>query len=303
VKPSVAWLLTLLGAVYGCEDPLKSVERIEEPRVLAARVEVEGDPGRASPAPGETVHLSLLVATPTGDAFSGLALVACPALARGRGLPSCHLPPLASLSTGPGSQRPSFDFSLPTELDADESPHLLVLGRVCPGATGSVDGEQTRCSDGGGLRVSVDVDLARAGASNTNPAFAADGISFDGAPFPALPVPASDGCQGLGLPELAPGGEHLIAVALPDGARDELVQETSADLPRETLELAHFVSAGELDHVFTRILPDATELGSVVRFSPPAEVAASGTLVRLWFVVRDGRGGSDFTERALCVLP
>lgn len=303
MKANRAWLLALVAALYGCDDPLKSVDRIAEPRVLAARVEVDGEPERVSPAPGETVHVRWLVATPTGDAFSGLALTACPSLAQGRGLPSCRGAAFASVSREPDSQLPSFDFSVPAELEPRKTPSLLVQGLVCPFATGSADGEASRCSDDGGLRVSVDFTLATAEASNRNPSFPADALSFDGAPFPELPVPDGS-CQGAGLTEIAAnGGEHVLAVSLPDGARDELPRTSAADAPRETLELAHFVSAGELDHVFTRLLPDATLLGSLVRFTPPADVPDGGTLVHLWFVVRDGRGGSDFTERAVCVTP
>ena len=53
---SVALLLS------ACNDPLKEVALIHEPRVLAARVEVALEPERASPALGESASVRWLVA-------------------------------------------------------------------------------------------------------------------------------------------------------------------------------------------------------------------------------------------------
>lgn len=293
----------MLVALAGCDDPLKSVDRIEEPRPLAARVEVAGDPTRVNPAPGETVRVTWLVATPSGDAFSGFALAACAARPQNDGLASCVGEPFALAAAPADSQRPSFEFVVPEDLDPNQGSQVLVLGRLCPGASGSVDEGDTRCDDGGGLRVSLDFSLAGQSDTNTNPDFLAGAISFDGEIWSERPLPTTS-CAGLGLPEVsAAGGDHVISVMLPASARDELVQEEPVDPARETVEIAHFLSSGELDHTFTRILPDTLEIASSVVFTPNADAQGDGSLVHFWFVVRDGRGGSDFTERAACVLP
>jgi hypothetical protein len=292
----------MLVALAGCDDPLKSVDRIEEPRPLAARVEVAGDPTRVNPAPGETVRVTWLVATPAGDAFSGFALAACAAKPHNDGLASCSAEPFALSAAPADTQRPTFEFVVPEDLDPSQASQVLVLGWLCPGASGNVDAGDARCDDGGGLRVSLDFALAGQG-DNTNPDFLAGAISFDGEIWSERPLPTTS-CAGLGFPEVsATGGDHVISVQLPASARDELVQEEPIDPARETLEIAHFLSAGELDHTFTRILPDTLEIASSVVFTPNSEAASEGSLVQFWFVVRDGRGGSDFTERAACVLP
>ena len=57
---------SLLAAILtiSCGDPLKLPQLIEHNRVLGARVEVQGEPERASPAPGESATVRWLVADP-----------------------------------------------------------------------------------------------------------------------------------------------------------------------------------------------------------------------------------------------
>jgi len=43
--------------------------------------------------------------------------------------------------------------------------------------------------------------------------------------------------------------------------------------------------------------------GGFTNWKPPKSVPEDGQLVRLNFVIRDGRGGTDWTERGLCILP
>ena len=57
-------IVVLAFASGACGDPLVSVERIASLRALAARVEVECDPDRATPLPGETATVRFLVAAP-----------------------------------------------------------------------------------------------------------------------------------------------------------------------------------------------------------------------------------------------
>jgi hypothetical protein len=55
--------------------------------------------------------------------------------------------------------------------------------------------------------------------------------------------------------------------------------------------------------VSTRFVHDGAEISTEVEWTAPDSDASTGLLVRFWFVVRDLRGGSDFIERAVCVVP
>jgi hypothetical protein len=293
----------LLLALFGCDDPLKSVDTIEEPRVLAARVEVEGDAARTSPNPGETVHVTWLVATPEGDALSGFGLAACSASPRNHGVTSCAGDPFTIASAGPTSNRPRFDFSVPSDLDPTKNPLLAVLGSLCPDTTGSIDASGAHCDGNTELPVSLDFLLARANDINHNPDFPSDAITLDGAPWPALEATAEP-CAGLGLPELSyRKAEYPIEIAMPESARESLVQTDASEPHRESLQLAHFASSGDMSSAFSQLI--YTDPANSVHFgwATPKNLPPGGKVVRFWFVSRDGRGGSDFTERALCALP
>lgn len=301
--PRTAYCAVLLVALSGCDDPLKAVDTIEGPRVLAARVEVEGDPARTSPNPGETVHVTWLVATPEGDAPSGFGLGVCSAAPRGHGRSACREAPFAFQSAEPSSDRPRFDFTVPAELDASEQPILAVFGSLCPRGSGHIDEQGAACDGAEELAVSLDFLLATPDDINQNPDFADDSLLLDGAPWPLAPA-ATEPCQGLGLPELPYSkAEHSIGIRPPDSARQPLAQKSSADPARESLQLAHFSSAGDLSSAFSNLLATDPATSVTIRWTAPNDAPAGGKVVRFWFVLRDGRGGSDFTERALCVLP
>jgi hypothetical protein len=304
VIPRTAYCALLLVALSGCDDPLKPVDTVEEPRVLAARVEVEGDPDRTSPNPGETVHVTWLVAAPNGDALAGFGMAACAAEPWGRGPTACRAEPFAVASAGPTSDRPRFDFTVPADLDPVKNPLLAVLGSLCPDATGNVDENGASCDAGEELAVSLDFLLATADDINQNPNFSADSLSLDGSPWAPAPALLSEPCEGLGLPELPYSkSEHTIDIGLPDSARQTLVQKSSADPARETLQLAHFASAGDSSSAFSQLLGTDPATSVSYRWNTPKNAPVGGRIVRFWFVARDGRGGSDFTERALCALP
>jgi hypothetical protein len=291
-----------LLALTGCEDPLKAVDVIEDSRVLAARVEVDGAPERQSPGPGESAHVRWLVAAPNGDPATGFGLLACSSIPQDRGAVRCSGEPFASVGAPP-SVEPSFAFTVPAALDLTRNPHMAVLGSLCVAGTGNVDESGARCIDGEALAVRLDFDLASGERFNLNPNLDASALELDDQPWPAAPAPEGD-CQGSGLLELsAAGGERRLRVTLPDTARDELPRTNSAAPARETLTISHFASSGDLSSAFS-VIGSADALKPVeFTWAPPAALPSGGRLVRFWFVVRDDRGGSDFTERALCIVP
>jgi len=288
--------LSLLGGwlSLGCDEPLKSVELVVEQRVLGARVEVTGDAGRAAPAPGESASVTLLVAAPELQPALGFALAACSAAPRDGSRSVCQSPPFSQISS-PNAQAasPSLSFDVPAALDP--SGRLAVLGVICPDGSPSADG--TSCDGSApGTPVQLELELAHDGDVNLNPELQPDSIQFDDGVWPELPAVDGD-CTGLGFPELPVNSRHSIAVQLDESDRDPLPQASSIDPARESLQLSHFTTAGDLSRAFESIAWDSQELRRLVSWTAPRQPG----LVRFWLVLRDFRGGGAFVERAVCV--
>ncbi|MFZ5892855.1 MAG: hypothetical protein ACOY0T_17475 [Myxococcota bacterium] len=295
------WLLML--ALAGCGDPVKRVELIEEPRVLAARAEVVGAPERATPGPGETLQVRWLVAAPEGDPPSGFALSACSTPKHNRGVLRCESAPFASDIADANAANPVFEFVVPGDLDATAKPRIAILGSVCAQGAGRIDGNAAGCGSGTELPVSLDLFLAGSETTNSNPSLPSDAIELDDGRWNPGDLP-NGACSGLGLPEVSrAGGHHQIRITLPESARENLIQRESTDAPREELRISHFANAGELTRAFSEVLPSDAQTSVTLDWEPPKTAPVEGQLVRFWFVVRDLRGGSDFTERSLCLVP
>ncbi len=286
----------MLGLVLAaCDDPLKTVELIEEPRVLGARVEVQDEPERAAPAPGETATVRFLLASPALEQTVGFALLACPATPSRGTRAECDGEPFAQVRSDDGEQDvPELTFKVPASLDA--ARRVAILGTICP--FGSPNEAGTDC-DGAepGTRVTLELELAREDDVNLNPSIAPE-LSFDDAAWPELAAVEGD-CAGLGYVEVAAGSKHWFEVALDEGDRDPLPQSEALDPARESLQLSHFVTAGDLSRAFQSIAWDSQELSRRPGWTAPKQPG----LARFWLVLRDFRGGSDFLERAVCVLP
>jgi hypothetical protein len=296
VKRNLASFVSCLvgWCLLGCDEPLKAVELVSEPRVLGARVEVAGDPGRAAPAPGETATVSFLLAAPERRLSLGFALAVCSAATRQGARSGCAAAPFAQVSSAEGeADVPTLTFEVPEDLEA--SGRLAVLGIVCP--QGSPSADAMRCEGAEpGTRVQLELELSRDGDVNLNPELPSDAITFDGEVW--ADVPSVDGdCPGLGFPEVAVGSKHELTVALDEGDRDQLPHPAKLDPLRESLQLAHFATDGDLQHAFDTIAWDSEQLTRSVTWVAPKQPG----LTRFWLVLRDFRGGSAFTERAVCV--
>jgi hypothetical protein len=284
----VAWL------TCGCDEPLKSVELVAEPRVLGARVEVAGDPERAAPAPGETATISLLVAAPQLQPSLGFALAVCAAAPRRGGRAACVDQPFALVSSAIGqADTASIGFDVPEDLDP--SGRLALLGIICPAGSPRADGASCD-GDSAGTPVQLELELAHDGDVNANPELDAEHIFFDDAMWPDQTAVDGD-CAGLGFVEVAVGSEHRITVQLDESDRDPLPRASKLDPSRESLQLAHFATAGDLSRAFDTIAWDTDELRREVTWTAPQTPG----LTRFWIVLRDFRGGSAFVERSACV--
>lgn len=280
--------------LWACDDPLKSVELVAEPRVLGARVEVEGEPERAAPLPGESATVSFLVVAPELEPSLGFALAVCPAEPRNGARSSCADEPFAVVASGDGEAAvASLTFEVPGELDP--SGNLLVLGIVCPGGSPAGDGQSCDGAEAG-TPVSLEFELARDDDVNFNPALQPEAIFFDDQEWPDIPVTDGD-CGGLGLPEVEAGSRHTFEVDLDAGDRDALPQSSDLDPTRESLQLSHFTTGGDLSRAFETIHWDSDELVRVTSWTAPRQPG----LVRFWLILRDFRGGSSFVTRSVCV--
>ena len=278
----------------GCDEPLKSVQLVAEPRVLAARVEVASDAGRAAPAPGESATATFLVAAPELHTSLGFALSVCAAAPRQGSRAACAARPFAQIASADGrADTPSITFDVPADLDP--SGRLALLGIICPAGSPSPDGSSC-AGQSAGTPVQLELELARDGDVNSNPELEPDSLGFDDEAWPELSAVDGD-CTGLGFVEVAVGSQHQLRVRLDESDRDSLPRPTSLDPSRESLQLAHFATAGDLSRAFDTIAWDATELERQVGWTAPQEPG----LVRFWLVLRDFRGGSAFAQRAVCV--
>ncbi|MEZ4224438.1 MAG: hypothetical protein R3B13_26045 [Polyangiaceae bacterium] len=289
----------LLGAalgLLGCDDPLLEPQRIDSLRVLAARVEAKDDATRAWPHAGESAQVRVLAVHPSPKAELGFALEVCPAALVARGIPTCAGGVIAS-GSGSGSSPPQLAFMTPVD-----TPRLLLRGTVCEGAAPSSDGS---CK-GHGEAMVFEIEVGDDEHENTNPLLLADALRLDGdswsAPDPVTtPVAAcseSDLSTAL-LRVSANAAPHRIEAALREQDRDAIA---GLDGPTvEVLTLSHYATLGRLERAISVVDP-GDSLTPSVRWKAPAAVT-SGTVARFYFVLRDLRGGVDFTERRACVLP
>lgn len=286
-------LLCLL--LVGCDDPLAYPQDIDRLRVLGARASVEGDASRAWPEPGETVSLEWLVAAPEPEPATGWHFEACPSEAASRGTPVCAGPVFASAAApAPSTAPPRFDFTLP----AVASERVLVHGLVCRDAT--VESLVAECP-GEHERVMFEVVVGAPDRQNRNPTLGDTPILLGGKPWPAAtPAELAAPCTAADL--TAASGEKLeLGVELDASDRDAVDDDSELTPPFEPLLFSHFATHGRLSRPLSVVEGDASELSLSVPWRAPKD--AAGERVRFYFVIRDGRGGVDWSTRTLCLLP
>ncbi|MGB8224460.1 MAG: hypothetical protein WCF10_17845 [Polyangiales bacterium] len=69
----------------------------------------------------------------------------------------------------------------------------------------------------------------------------------------------------------------------------------------EEMQVSWLTDGGSFENSFSFIVQPAESV--LTMWQAPASAPEDGTLVRFNFVIRDGRGGTDWVERGLCVLP
>lgn len=305
-----------LGAVVlsGCGEPLVPPELIVNNRVLGARVEVTDDPTAAWPEPNERGTVRWLTASPEGAPALGWTASLCAAEAVSRGLPICAAPSFTTVtSEGTTDDEPVLEFETPSRAGLQGASQLAVMAAFCESGTPSVavsgvDVTTTRCPEPKEqpLFATFGIQVALDGATNENPEFEAVAVKLDGDNWPAWTEGSEEApdCSTAELPVHrvpADGKTHQIELTVPSALSERIAGLSVHSSAREILQLSHFVTAGELERVYSTVALGATEGKVVVTWTAPDSVKRQGELMRLYMVLRDGRGGVSWSRRALCI--
>jgi hypothetical protein len=299
------WAPAILATFFtiGCGADFDSASLVVSTRVIGAQVEAPGADNRASVAPGETASVTWLVTAPGGAAGVPATLSWAFALCTPApdGALGCATEPLATFQ---GTGTPTMPIAVPAASALGAGDHLTLYGRVCNSGAPMFDANGLpACSTGAGTTASVAIHVQ--GDVNHNPT-ADRGASFDGAPWVATPAGGDPCATGPRVP--ADGGEHFVGLATSGSDRESYVAVVG-DPPkptpeREALQVSLFTTTGELKSPFAFV--EAADMApetniSVKWTAPEAKDITAPTPVTFTFVVRDGRGGIDWTTRAACV--
>jgi hypothetical protein len=300
------WTLAavVMSFIAGCAPEMDPPSLVEKTRVIGARVEVTGEPGRATPTPGETARVTWLVTAPDEVPALGWAFALCPG--RGGAEEGCGAEPLAVFQ---GHDRvPVLDIAVPAAEALGQARELVLFGRICSASEPMLDpatGEPGCTMNGDGTTALVTIPLELADATNRNPSFTGRAAAFDGQAWAA--TEATD-CADLPTVKAATE-DHLLRLET-DASDRETYTAMIGDPPvptqrRESLQISQFTTAGKLARSYSAI--EATDKGArpaiEVKWKAPDadKVPAAGLVVHFTFVARDLRGGADWTSRAVCV--
>jgi len=251
-----------------------------------------------------------LVAHPALDRAFGARLEACVAAPVQIGIPSCESPPFAAASTEPAQVTElRLEFTVP-ERAALVTPRVAVLGTVCDGAGVAADAPwPTEHCEGADapLSMSFEMDVVES-MPNHNPEIAASALEWDDAPWPDpgplvdLPAACAAVAPSDALPHVPVGSAHRIALRTREEDRETLPPDGVSGPTRESLLISYAATAGEIERPWSTVGPEGP-VDVSVGFTAPRAAPAEGLLARIYFVVRDQRGGADFAVRAVCVVP
>ena len=126
---------------------------------------------------------------------------------------------------------------------ADVATHLVEVDRIGPGLACTVRRDALPAS------VQLELELSHPDNVNQNPELQAESLGFDDEAWPEL-APVSGDCKGQGYVEVDPASTHTIQVQLDEQDRDPLPHPDKLDPTRESLQLSHFATDGDLGRAF-----------------------------------------------------
>ena len=313
-RATLASALLLLGIadgvfLAGCGPTFDPASLIETTRVLGARVEVDGDPARATPRPGETASVTWLITSPEATPPLHWAFAVCaPGSVGGTTSLSCQSAPLA-LFEGTNTT-PRISISVPPLESLGGASSLLLYGEICSGGDSMPMFDPQSgipgCTKGGGTTMSVSVPLQLGDDANHNPT-ADRAFTFDGQVWPTL-ASGDDPC--LAGPWASAGSTDHVIGNMTEASDRESYTGIAGDPPvaapkRESLQISQFTTAGKPKSQFSFVeaTDENTETTVEVKWEAPKaeDVPAAGLPVTFTFVTRDNRGGTDWTTRSACV--
>ncbi len=274
-------IFLVAGLLLACEDPLKPAERIDDPRVLAARVSTAT--GDASLVPGESAEAELLLAGPQGPLTARVAYRLCAAAESQRGVPYCAEEPFAAGVTDPGVGAAAFD--LPPTLRG--GVRLALLGAAC------LDGDPElgetpldwSCTNGT-EPLGFTFDAYTLGTTpQANPDLNALSVKVAQTNLELSPASTAATCDA-GTLKVAAGETHVVDLDLGEAARE----------PQETLQLSHFSTRGKFERHFSFVGPEQAPRVAL-KWQVPRETGP----LKQYLVVRDGRGGVSWATWNFCV--
>ncbi len=273
-------LLLLTALLVSCEQFPARGWQLARLRVLGARTEAAGEPARASLAPGESGLVTWLVAGPTQTPPLDWASALCIPPGGAYAEPRCETP----IALDHGASSDAFArMTVTAPVDANED--LLLLVAFCVGGGARLDPTRftASCATGEALLASTTIAV---GTRNLNPELTDDAARLGGA---RRDVAWPADCVAGALP-LGPPLEFPIDVLLREADREPL------DEGAETLVVSSFVDVGTLDRQFS-VQEQPPFDRATFTFTPPPTAATA----RFIFVLRDGRGGTAFAQRTLCL--
>lgn len=307
----LVFLLGLASGIVGsgCGPTFDPASLIKTTRVLGAQVEIEGAPGRANPKPGETVKLTWILTSPDTDPPLGWAFAVCtPSRVGSEESLQCLSTPFAMFEGTEST--PQLSIPIPSVDALNGANSVMVFGEICsgPNSLPTFDSQNgiPGCTGGGGTTVSIRIPLQLSNDLNHNPS-APETFTFNGEPWPKL-ASSDDPC--IWGPWATPEREdHRIGI-LTLGSLREAYTVMRGDPPvatsvRERLQISNFTTAGKLksQFAFVEATDQAPQTTVHIQWEAPKTelVPTAGLPVEFSFVVRDDRGGTNWTTRTLCV--
>ncbi|MGB5810755.1 MAG: hypothetical protein WBG86_09510 [Polyangiales bacterium] len=314
--------VALLVLIVACSDSFEPASFVESLRVVAARVEVEGKPGRANPDPGDTVTVTNLVIDRGRPLIEGepppfappplqWLFIACVPAPSVLPVAICQIilecegceatPPEDPLAL------PIVSFTIPSadELEEAGASAVVLQGAICAnGAPTSADAilqfftgqtdELDPCEDpdNEGRFISAQVLIEQdPDDPNLNPEIA--DVTLNGRAWPPpfdQGVPRdfpSTGCSTVIDPDtdLPRGGDPPSAITL--RATDASFQTLDIDGTEvtEEIQISWLSDGGAFEFSFSFITDPARS--ATIQWAPPGFPSTGGTLVRFTFPVRD----------------
>ncbi|MFA9472011.1 MAG: hypothetical protein ACERNK_15680 [Deltaproteobacteria bacterium] len=333
--------LIVLFLAAACSESFLPAWAVTDLRAVAARVEVEGKPGRARPDPEDEIQVSILMidegapasevpaVTPPPLQWAFIACVPAPTLI---GPPICRdlIQPCEGCEGAPPADPldfPVLSFQVPSEaeLEAAGADNVLLQGAICANGPPAADAilrfilgetdDLNPCEDPSneGRFVTVNIPIETAPEDpNLNPEIST--LFLNGRPWPPpydQEVPRTaprTGCRADldGLTDQQRDAHPLAGSAAssinlgvtPDSLQSYVVGDMTLT---EEIQVSWLTDGGDLERTFSFITDPARSV--LTQWRPFSDAPEDGLLVRLTFVIRDGRGGTDWVERGLCVLP